>query len=140
MSNQNPRSQKSTGVTPIKDAEFLLIKERQKQQMNGLEIAIGDEKLKQKHLSLAGEKIRTEISEIALDTILESKFQSENNLRIAKEKTQQSADSLRLESGRTKINAEKCLLEAEKIAFELSQAQLQLSESKAHFKLFSGNS
>lgn len=140
MPSQNSRSPKNPEINPIKDAEFALIKERQKQQMNGLEVAIGDEKLKQKHLSLAGEKVRTEISEIALDTVLESKFQAENNLKVAKEKTQQSADNLRLESGRTKINAEKCLLEAEKIAFELSQAQLQLSESKAHFKLFSGNS
>lgn len=116
----------------------MLLKEQQKQQMNGLEIAIGEEKLKQKHLSLSGEKIRTQISEIALDAVLESKFQADNNLKIAKEKTQQSIDSYRLESGRTKINAEKCLLEAEKIAFELSQAQLQLSESKAQFKLFAG--
>lgn len=140
MSKQNLGSPKSAEVTPIKDAEFALIKERQKQEMNGLEVAIGDEKIKQKRLSLAGEKIKTEISEIALDTVLESKFQAENNLKVAKEKTQQSSDNLRLESGRTKINAEKCLLEAEQIAFELSQAQLQLSESKAHFKLFSGNS
>ena len=140
MPSQNSRSPKNPEINPIKDAEFALIKERQKQQMNGLEVAIGDEKLKQKHLSLAGEKVRTEISEIALDAVIESKLQAENNLKMAKEKTQQSLDALRLESGRTKVNADKCLLEAEKIAFELSQAQMQLSESRAQFKLFSGNS
>ena len=106
--------------------------------MNGFEIAIGEEKIKQKKFSLEGEKIRTEISEIGVKIATESLTQAGYNLAVAKEKSQQLSDSLKLEIGRTQINTEKCLIEAEKISFELSQAKLMLSESQAHFKLVSG--
>ena len=106
--------------------------------MNGFEIAIGEEKVKQKKHSLEGEKIKTEISEIGVKIATESLTQAGYNLAVAKEKSQQLSDSLKLEIGRTQINTEKCLIEAEKISFELSQAKLMLSESQAHFKLVSG--
>jgi len=131
-------SQRSAEIKPISDAEFNREKEQQKQLMNGLEIAIGEEKIQQKKFSLEGEKIRTEISEIGVKIAAESLTQAGYNLAVAKEKSQQLSDSLKLEIGRTKINTEKCLTEAEKISFELSQAKLMLSESQSHFKLVSG--
>jgi len=131
-------SQGTSEIKPISDVEFQREKEQQKQLMNGFEIAIGEEKIKQKKFSLEGEKIRTEISEIGVKIATESLTQAGYNLAVAKEKSQQLSDSLKLEIGRTQINTEKCLIEAEKISFELSQAKLMLSESQAHFKLVSG--
>ena len=131
-------SQRNSEIKPISDAEFQREKEQQKQLINGIELAIGDEKIKQKKHSLEGEKIRTEISEIGVKIAAESLTQAGYNLAVAKEKSQQLSDSLKLEIGRTQINTEKCLIEAEKISFELSQAKLMLSESQAHFKLVSG--
>ena len=131
-------SQRNFEIKPIPDAEFQREKEQQKQLMNGIELAIGEEKIKQKKFSLEGEKIKTEISEIGVKIATESLTQAGYNLAVAKEKTQQLNDSLKLEIGRTQINTEKCLIEAEKISFELSQAKLMLSESQSHFKLVSG--
>ena len=131
-------SQRNFEIKPIPDAEFQREKEQQKQLMNGIEIAIGEEKIKQKKFSLEGEKIKTEISEIGVKIATESLTQAGYNLAVAKEKSQQLSDSLKLEIGRTQINTEKCLIEAEKISFELSQAKLMLSESQSHFKLVSG--
>jgi hypothetical protein len=135
----NHKSDKgATEIKPIADIDFFRQKENQKQTTNGIEILIGEEKIKQRLLSLEGEKIKTEISRIGVDIVLESKQQTEHQLAVAREKTQQSRDSLTLELGRTKINAEKCLLEAEKLSSELSQAKQQLAESQSHFKLVSG--
>ena len=131
-------SQRNSEIKPISDAEFQREKEQQKQLINGIELAIGEEKIKQKKYSLEGEKIRTEISEIGVRIAGESLTQAGYNLAVAKEKSQQLSDSLNLEIGRTKINTEKCLIEAEKISFELAQAKLALSESQSHFKLVSG--
>ena len=131
-------NQRSAEIKPISDVEFQREKEQQKQLMNGIELAIGEEKIKQKKFSLEGEKIKTEISEIGVKIATESLTQAGYNLAVAKEKSQQLSDSLKLEIGRTQINTEKCLIEAEKISFELSQAKLMLSESQSHFKLVSG--
>ena len=138
MPNKAKSSQRNSEIKPIPDAEFQREKEQQKQLMNGIELAIGEEKIKQKKFSLEGEKIKTEISEIGVKIATESLTQAGYNLAVAKEKTQQLNDSLKLEIGRTQINTEKCLIEAEKISFELSQAKLMLSESQSHFKLVSG--
>jgi len=136
--NKAKSSQRNSEIKPIPDAEFQREKEQQKQLMNGIELAIGEEKIKQKKFSLEGEKIKTEISEIGVKIAAESLTQAGYNLAVAKEKSQQLSDTLRLEIGRTQINTEKCLIEAEKISFELSQAKLMLSESQSHFKLVSG--
>ena len=138
MPRQSKADTRNSEVKPISDGEFQREKENQKQLMNGLELAIGEEKIKQKKHSLEGEKIKTEISEIGVKIATESLTQAGYNLAVAKEKSQQLSDSLKLEIGRTQINTEKCLIEAEKISFELSQAKLMLSESQAHFKLVSG--
>ena len=138
MPNKAKSSQRNSEIKPIPDAEFQREKEQQKQLMNGIELAIGEEKIKQKKFSLEGEKIKTEISEIGVKIATESLTQAGYNLAVAKEKSQQLSDSLKLEIGRTQINTEKCLIEAEKISFELSQAKLMLSESQSHFKLVSG--
>jgi len=131
-------SQRNFEIKPISDVEFQREKEQQKQLMNGIELAIREEKIQQKKFSLEGEKIRTDISEIGVKIAAESLTQAGYNLAVAKEKSQQLNDTLNLEIGRTKINTEKCLIEAEKISFELSQAKLMLSESQSHFKLVSG--